>query len=92
MSLVNPTLYVCHADDGGPPMHPCSRVQKALRKAGIAYDKVIAGHGAPFPFLRRGSREALREATGTTELPTLKLADGTVLINPKAILNWIKSR
>jgi hypothetical protein len=86
---MNPTLYVCDGDDGGPGLHPCRRVQEALRKAGIEYDKVIAGHGSPFPFLRRGSREALREATGTTELPTLKLADGTVLINPRAILDWI---
>lgn len=86
---MNPTLYVCDGDDGGPGLHPCRRVQEALRKKGIAYDKVIAGHGSPFPFLRKGSREALREATGTTELPTMKLADGTVLINPKAILDWI---
>jgi hypothetical protein len=89
---MNPTLYVCDGDDGGPGVHPCRRVQEALRKAGIEYDKVIAGHGSPFPFLRKGSREALREATGTTELPTLKLTDGTILINPRPILDWIKSQ
>lgn len=86
---MNPTLYVCDGDDRGPGLHPCRRVQKALRKAGIEYDKVIAGHGSPFPFLRKGSREALREVTGTTELPTLKLVDDTVLINPRAILDWV---
>jgi hypothetical protein len=26
-----PTLFVCHGDDGGPRMHPCRRVQEALR-------------------------------------------------------------
>jgi hypothetical protein len=28
-------------------------VQEALRAADIDYDKVIAGHGSPIPFLRR---------------------------------------
>ena len=68
-----PTLYVCHGDDGGPRIHPCRRVQEALRAAGIEYDKVIAAHGSPFPFLRKGSREELRQATGDTRLPALKL-------------------
>lgn len=84
-----PTLYVCHGDDGGPRMHPCRRVQEALREAGIEYHKVIAGHGSPIPFLRKGSREELLEATGDTKLPALKLADGTVITQSKTILSWI---
>ena len=52
------TLFVCHGDDGGPRMHPCRRVQEALRAAGIEYDKVIAAHGSPIPFLRKGSRRS----------------------------------
>ncbi|HEX3873767.1 MAG TPA: glutathione S-transferase N-terminal domain-containing protein [Solirubrobacteraceae bacterium] len=84
-----PTLFVCHGDDGGPVVHPCRRVQEALRAAGIEYDKVIAGHGSPIPFLRKGSRDELREATGATKLPALKLADGTVVSPSKAILAWI---
>ena len=87
-----PTLYVCHGDEGGPRMHPCRRVQKALREAGIEYEKVIAAHGSPIPFLRRGSREELREATGDTKLPTLKLADGTVIRPSKAILAWVEQQ
>src|SRR5687768_18160825 len=71
-----PTLFVCHGDDGGPRIHPCRRVQEALRAAGVEYDKVIAGHGNPIPFLRKGSRDELREATGATKLPALKLPDG----------------
>jgi glutathione S-transferase len=86
---VTPTLFVCHGDDGGPGFHPCRRVQEALRAAGIDYDKVIAGRGNPIPFLRRGSREELRKATGTTKLPTLKLPDGTVITNSRAILSWV---
>ena len=84
-----PTLYVCHGDEGGPRIHPCRRVQAALHAAGIPYDKVIAGHGSPIPFLRRGSRDALQAATGTTRLPALKLPDGTVITPSRAILAWI---
>jgi glutathione S-transferase-like protein len=84
-----PTLFVCDGDDGGPRIHPCRRVQQALRSAGIEYDKVIAGHGSPFPFLRKGSRDELREATGAIKLPALKLSDGTVIRPSRAIFSWI---
>ena len=87
-----PTLYVCHGDDEGPRFHPCRRVQEALREAGIDYEKVIAAHGSPIPFLRKGSREDLRAATGDTKLPALKLADGTVIKHSKAILKWISEQ
>jgi glutathione S-transferase len=84
-----PTLFVCHGDDGGPRIHPCRRVQEALRAAGIDYDKVIAGHGSPIPFLRKGSRDELREGTGATKLPALKLAGGRVITHSRAILSWV---
>ena len=87
-----PTLYVCHGDDGGPRVHPCRRVQEAMREAGIEYEKVIAADGHPIPFLRKGSREDLREATGDTKLPALKLPDGEVITPSKAILRWIEAR
>ena len=87
-----PTLFVCHGDQGGPRVHPCRRVQEALQAAGIEYEKVIAGHGNPIPFLRKGSREELREATGETKLPTLKLPDGTVITPSRAILAWVKDQ
>jgi glutathione S-transferase len=83
------TLFVCHGDDGGPRMHPCRRVQEALREAGIAYTRIIAGHGHPIPLLRKGSRDELRRQTGSTKLPALQLADGTVLIHSRAILAWV---
>jgi glutathione S-transferase len=83
-----PTLYVCHGDDGGPRMHPCRRVQEAMRAKGIEYEKVIAAHGSPIPFLRKG----LREATGDTKLPALKLADGTVITQSKKILSWVEQQ
>lgn len=87
-----PTLYVCHGDDGGPRIHPCRRVQEAMREAGIEYEKVVAAHGNPIPFLRKGSREELRAATGETKLPTLKLADGTVITHSRGIFAWIEQQ
>jgi glutathione S-transferase len=89
MMAEKPTLYVCHGDDGGPRIHPCRRVQEALRAANIEYDKVVAAHGSPIPFLRKGSREELRAATGATKLPALKLPDGTVITPSRAIFAWI---
>ena len=91
-SAEKPTLYVCHGDDGGPRIHPCRRVQEALREAGIDYEKVIAAHGNPIPFLRKGSRDDLRDATGDTKLPALKLQDGTVLTHSRAILRWVREQ
>jgi len=87
-----PTLYVCHGDDGGPKMHPCRRVQEAMRAKGIAYEKVIAAHGSPIPFLRKGSRDELEQATGDKKLPALKLPDGTVIEHSRAILAWVEQQ
>jgi glutathione S-transferase len=63
-----------------------------LRAAGIEYEKVIAAHGSPIPFFRKGSRDELREATGAEKLPTLKLADGTTITHSKAILAWVSEQ
>ena len=84
-----PTLFVCDGDDHGPRLHPCRRVQEAMRAANIEYDKVLAGPGNPLPFLRKGSRDELRAATGSNKLPALKLPDGTVLTHSRAILSWV---
>ena len=87
-----PTLFVCHGDTGGPRMHPCRRVQEAFDDASLEYEKVVAGHGSPIPFLRKGARDELQAATGTTKLPTLKLPDGTVIPGSRAILSWLAER
>jgi glutathione S-transferase len=87
-----PTLFVCHGDDGGPKIHPCRRVQEAMRGAGIEYEKVIAAHGNPIPFLRKGSRDELETQTGDKKLPALKLPDGRVLTHSRAILSWVKAQ
>jgi hypothetical protein len=83
-----PGSFVCDGDDGGPRFHLCRRVQEALRGADIEYEKVVAGHGSPFPFLRKNSaRDTLYDATGTRNLPTLGLPDGTVITNSRAIIS-----
>ena len=87
-----PTLFVCHGDEGGPRVHPCRRVQEAMHEAGVEYEKVVAAHGSPIPFLRKGSREELQRQTGSTKLPTLKTAEGDVIIGSKAILAWISEQ
>jgi glutathione S-transferase len=46
--------------------------------------------GSAAPPLRRGSREELRQATGDTKLPALRLPDGTVLTHSRTILAWVK--
>ena len=87
-----PMLYVCHGDDRAPRVHPCGKVQAAMRAKGIEYDKVVAAHGSPIPFLRKGSRDELEQATGSKQLPALKLPDGTVITESKAILRWVGSQ
>jgi glutathione S-transferase len=63
-----------------------------MHAKGIDYEKVIAGHGSPIPFLRKGSRDELKEATGSTKLPALKLPDGTVITHSRAILAWVNQQ
>jgi glutathione S-transferase len=87
-----PTLFVCHGDEGGPKMHPCRRVQEAMKSAGIEYEKVIAAHGSPWPWMRRDDRQDLQAATGDTKLPALKLPDGTVITHSRAILKWVREQ
>ena len=53
---------------------------------------MIAGHGSPIPLLRKGRRDELRAATGTTSLPVLRLPDGTIREHSRSILAWVKSQ
>jgi glutathione S-transferase len=48
--------------------------------------------GGPRVHPCRRAQEALREATGDVKLPTLVLADGTVIAHSKAILRWISQQ
>ena len=61
-----------------------ARPGSAPRGRASSTRRSIAAHGSPIPFLRKGSREELRAATGQEKLPALKLPDGTVLARPRA--------
>ena len=87
-----PMLYVCHGDEGGPRVHPCRRVQEALKAKGIEYDKEVAAHGSPIPFLRKGSRDELEATTGSTKLPAMRLPDGTLLTHSREIIAWVNQQ
>ena len=84
-----PTLFVCHGDDGGPRVHPCRRVQEALRASGIEYDKVVAAHGNPIPFLRKGSRDDLRKRPARRSCPHSSCPTGRSSPTSRAILAWV---
>jgi glutathione S-transferase len=87
-----PYLYVCHGDEKRAPLHPCGRVQAALKAKGIEYDKEVAAHGSPLPFLRKGSRDELEAKTGSKKLPAMRLPDGTMLTHSREILAWINQQ
>jgi glutathione S-transferase len=85
-----PTLYVCHIDDGGPPMHACKVAQNALDDAGIDYDKVVYARNRPFGFFTTGKRPELKAASGQEKLPTLQLPDDTWVNGSGDIVKWAK--
>ena len=83
-----PTLYVCHGDDQGPRIHPCRRVQEAMRAAGISpttrWSPLTAARSrscARAPGRSSGRRRA-------DQLLALRLPDGRVLIHSRSILKW----
>jgi glutathione S-transferase len=85
------TLYVCHIDRGGPPFHPCRRVQEALDDAGHSYERVVFDRNRPGGFFTRGRRPELKELSGQERLPVLRLADGSVVNGSGAIVRWAKA-
>jgi hypothetical protein len=87
-----PTLYVCHIDDGGPPMHACKVAQRELADAGVDFDKVIYARNRPFGWFTSGHRPELKAASGQEKLPTLQLPDGTWLNGSSAIRAWARKQ
>jgi glutathione S-transferase len=87
-----PTLFVCHIDDGGPPPHACKRAQRALRAAGVDFDKVVAGRGIPFGLFTTGRRPELKKLSGQEKLPVLQLADGSTINGSSNIIAWAHDR
>jgi len=74
-----PTLFVCHGDDGGPRIHPCRRVQEALRVFGSA----LGIERADWRYLRDQLVEGVVEAPvlGTRITPFGVLYEVVVLVD-----------
>jgi glutathione S-transferase len=82
------TLYVCHIDEGGPPPHACKRAQRALRRAGHDFEKVVFARGRPFGLFTKGRRPELKAMSGQEQLPVLMLPDGSTVSGSASIIAW----
>jgi glutaredoxin len=51
--------------------HPCWRVEKALRDAGVDYERVTGP-------ARKSKRDAIEQLSGQRSYPVIELEDGTV--------------
>ncbi len=67
------TLYVCHINEGGPPVHPCRLAHEALRKAGHEYRTEVFDRNHPFGLFTKGRRPELKAISGQEKLPVLQL-------------------
>lgn len=87
-----PILHVCHIDEGGPPPHACKRAARALRDAGIEFDKVVAGRGHLFGLFTKGRRPELKALSGQEKLPVLELPDGSTISGSANIIEWAREQ
>ena len=84
------TLYVCHIDDGGLPVHPCRLAHEALRMAGHDYRTEVLDRNRPFGFFTGGKRPELKRISGQEKLPVLQLPDGSAINGSRDIVRWAR--
>ena len=84
------TLYVCHINDGGPPVHPCRLAHEALRKAGHEYRTEVFARNHPFGLFTKGRRPELKAISGQEKLPVLQLPDGSTVNGSRDIVRWAR--
>ena len=84
------TLYVCHLNEGGPPVHPCRLAHQALRKHGHQYETEVFDRNRPFGLFTSGKRPELKEMSGQEKLPVLRLPDGSTVNGSRAIIRWAR--
>jgi glutathione S-transferase len=84
------TLYTCHIDDGGPPVHPCRRAHEALRAAGHEYRTVVLDRKHPLGFFTRGKRPELKRISGQERLPVLQMPEGDTVNGSRDIIAWAR--
>lgn len=82
-------LFVCYGTFGVPTAerHPCARAYKALTAAG--HDaQVIRTFGCAGTDRFWPGRREVKHLTGTYEVPTLVLSDGTIIDGSEHIVAW----
>jgi hypothetical protein len=82
------TLFVCHINEGGPPVHPCRLAHDSLRKHGHEYATEVLDRNHPFGLFTRGRRPDLKRISGQEKLPVLRLPDGTTVNGWRHIARW----
>ncbi len=89
-------LYVCYGTFPNPMRpggHPCANAYHALRDAGHE-PELVKSYGLgilPGVFNRTRGREEVERVTGNRMVPTLVLADGTIVDGSKDIVAWAKA-
>jgi glutathione S-transferase len=84
------TLFVCHLNEGGPPVHPCRLAHQALRKHGHEYETEVFDRNRPFGLFTSGKRPELKEMSGQEKLPVLRLPDGSTVNGSRGIVRWAR--
>ena len=84
------TLFVCHINEGGPPVHACRVAHNALREHGHEYKTEVFARNRPFGLFTSGRRPELKEMSGQEKLPVLRLPDGSTVNGSRAIIRWAR--
>lgn len=80
-------LYVCYGTFPLPGGHPCARAHAALTAAGHR-PKVVRTFGCAATDRFWPGRREVKRLTGTYEVPTLVLNDGTIIDGSQNIAAW----
>ena len=89
-------IYVCWDSNASHPIigsHPCGVAYHALVDAGHDPEVVRAYGWAKLPsfFNQTAGRRAVRELTGSDEVPVLVLDDGEVIAGSEQIVFWAEA-
>jgi hypothetical protein len=79
-------LYVCYGTLG-PAGHPCAKAYKALKAAGHR-PTVIRTYGCYGTDRFFPGRREVKRLTGSYQVPTLALDDGTLIDESQNIATW----
>lgn len=89
-------LYVCWDTRVKHPVigdHPCGIAYHALRDAGHdpEVEKAYGWAAMPRALNQTSGRKAVRELTGSDEVPVLVLADGEAVAGTEQIVSWAEA-